>query len=274
METKEYPLKNLIKNSFSKASKTYDSNSKLQKEVAFDIVNKNLECLSDLDENSIVADVGCGTGNVTENIKKLYPNLKIISSDLSTDMLKESKRKMNGQFITADYDNFPFKDSSFDVVISSLTYQWAKDGFNSFSEALRILKPGGCFIFSTLGEDSLFEMKECATEAYNKNGVEPNFVEFQKKEQVTTKLDNAGFNNLKIKTYNNIKQHKNLIDLLKTLKNIGASNPHNAGNDKMKNLAAGTALKEASRLYDKRYPLDGGVQATYNIILAHGKKPK
>lgn len=73
-----------------------------------------------------VLEVGCGTGIYTFEMTKYFKT--ILGLDISRGMLKEAKEKIKNQnptsnnvnvtFIAGDAENIPFKDSSFDCVMS------------------------------------------------------------------------------------------------------------------------------------------------------------
>ena len=57
--------------------------------------------------------------------------------------------------VCADALRLPFAEASADIVFSSLMLQWCDDLLIAFREVRRVLKPGGLFIFSTFGPDTL-----------------------------------------------------------------------------------------------------------------------
>ncbi len=285
--------KKAIKRSFSRAALSYDESSDFQWGVARDIWEryKGLPGKSP----GLTLDVGCGTGALVELITKDFPGCikDVIGCDLSHAMLTQARRKQTEQnhcpvspFVTADMERLPFKDSTFDTVLSSLAYQWAPNTTAAFKEAWRVLRPGGVICFSTLGPGTLKEMKECIQEAAK--AVTPRFMELDDEETVRGHLESAGFTRVEIETRPERVTYLDLRHLLTTLKNIGATNPvppeQTTGKTttceitKNENRLTGTYLKAASAIYRKRYPAcpenpDGKVTATYEIILVNGRKP-
>ena len=61
--------------------------------------------------------------------------------------------------ICADTELLPLKSSSFDLIVSSFTFQWCKDLKKVFSDIKKLLTKKGIFIFSTVGPDTLIEVK-------------------------------------------------------------------------------------------------------------------
>ncbi|MFP4695318.1 methyltransferase domain-containing protein, partial [Thiohalospira sp.] len=61
-------------------------------------------------------------------------------------------------FAAADLEALPFPAASFDLVFSNLTLQWC-DPAAAFAEVRRVLRPGGLFLFTTFGPDTLHELR-------------------------------------------------------------------------------------------------------------------
>jgi ubiquinone/menaquinone biosynthesis C-methylase UbiE len=98
-----------------------------------------------------VLDIGCGFGDHVRFLSKKNPK-KIVGFDLSKELidLAKSLKIKNAEFFVWDMNKkFKFKDSSFDIVYSSLAIHYAKDIDKFFKEVKRVLKKGGLFVFST-----------------------------------------------------------------------------------------------------------------------------
>lgn len=100
------------------------------------------------DKNAVIHDAGCGTGQVGKLLKASgYRNLH--GSDFSSDMLAIAKSiGCYLSLVQADYtESLDFKSNSVDGIISIGVY--TKRFKNKFiPEILRMLKPGGCLLFS------------------------------------------------------------------------------------------------------------------------------
>ena len=100
------------------------------------------------DQSAVVHDAGCGTGQVGELLTaEGYTNLH--GSDFSKDMLNVAAgRECYQSLVQADYtEPLDFTDNSVDAIISIGVY--TKRFKNNFiPEMMRMLKPGGCMVFS------------------------------------------------------------------------------------------------------------------------------
>lgn len=146
--------KEKVKKHFSRGAKNYDVNAHLHRRIIDDL----LGFLPNSKPQSI-ADLGCGTGLLTEEIRKKYPRARIMGVDLAPGMIEAARAKdCATELVEADVESLPFKDHEFDLLVSSSSFQWM-DMDKVIREARRVLKPGGQLIFSTFGEGTLAELQ-------------------------------------------------------------------------------------------------------------------
>jgi len=91
--------------------------------------------------SSKVLDVGCGKGIITRNLGKICK--EIIGVDI------EDKRliKEGYKFILIKDEKLPFKDNTFDVVISNQVIEHVNDQDDHIKEIYRVLKDDGvCYL--------------------------------------------------------------------------------------------------------------------------------
>ncbi len=113
-----------VQSAFDKAQPTYDSVATIQQQAAIDLVQQ----LPPLALESIL-DLGCGTGFITDNLLRQYPNARYHLLDLSEQMISSCRHKYQDQqgmiFTTANMDHYAY--SKTDLIISNLAVQWSKD---------------------------------------------------------------------------------------------------------------------------------------------------
>jgi ubiquinone/menaquinone biosynthesis C-methylase UbiE len=103
-----------------------------------------------------VLELAAGTGIVTRRLRDALPaDCGLIASDLNPPMLEVAKSKFKSnekvRFEPADAMSLPFDDSSFDAVACQFGIMFFPEKQRSYEEALRVLKPGGSYIFSVWG---------------------------------------------------------------------------------------------------------------------------
>ena len=101
--------------------------------------------LSLLPREMVVADLGCGTGQV---IAQLAPNVKqVIGVDNSAAMLKAAKKRavefMNVDLRRGDLEALPIDDALCDAALLLLALTYVVDPQTVLHEMSRVLRPGG-----------------------------------------------------------------------------------------------------------------------------------
>jgi malonyl-CoA O-methyltransferase len=150
----------LVRRSFDAASRTYDAAAAVQSEIRARLLER-------LDvvrlQPQVIVDLGAGTGHASRALKQRYRSAQVIALDLSPGMLRESARQQTFlrrfERVAADAHRLPMRDASVDFVFSNLLLEWSHDPDRVFAEVRRVLKPRGLFMFSTLGPDTLKELR-------------------------------------------------------------------------------------------------------------------
>lgn len=99
-----------------------------------------------------VLEIAAGTGVVTRHLANVLPaSTHITATDLNQPMLDQAmalgtSRRVEWQ--QADAMRLPFPDASFDVVVCQFGVMFLPDKVKAFSEARRVLRAGGAYIFN------------------------------------------------------------------------------------------------------------------------------
>jgi len=92
-------------------------------------------------------DVGCGYGEITNELNKIVPTQGI---DISSIVIKKSiKNYPHIQFKQGSATDIPFPDNSFNTIFTGELIEHVPDTSKMFSEFRRILKQGGSLIIIT-----------------------------------------------------------------------------------------------------------------------------
>ncbi|MBX3070637.1 MAG: methyltransferase domain-containing protein [Thermomicrobiales bacterium] len=118
---------------------------------------------AELAGNERVADVGCGTGRVTEQLLELLPDGFVIGIDRSANMVEEARRQIAPRypgrvaFLQRDLLELLPDDIGHpvDVVFSTATFHWIRDHTTLFQRLFAILNPGGRLIAQCGGGPNL-----------------------------------------------------------------------------------------------------------------------
>jgi ubiquinone/menaquinone biosynthesis C-methylase UbiE len=114
-----------------------------------------------------VLEVGCGTGIYSFEMANYFKNISGL--DISRGMLKEARKKIRNQnptlnnvnvtFIGGDAENIPFKDSSFDCVMSINMLEHLDNIHKALEEMKRVVKRDGKIIISIPNGNCKFDIR-------------------------------------------------------------------------------------------------------------------
>lgn len=133
--------KGIDKKRYDRIAKIYDVAELPMEFIAFSTWRKEL---FELVKGERILEVGVGTG---KNIR-YYREWEAIGIDISRKMLekavtKAKKARKSVDLIQADVERLPFKDDSFDGVVSTYVFCSVENPVNGLREVHRVLKPGG-----------------------------------------------------------------------------------------------------------------------------------
>ena len=99
-----------------------------------------------------VLEIAAGTGVVTRALASVLPeSVSIVATDLNQSMLDQAAALGTTRPVEwrqADAMQLPFRDGTFDAVVCQFGVMFFPEKSKAFSEARRVLGPGGVFIFN------------------------------------------------------------------------------------------------------------------------------
>jgi ubiquinone/menaquinone biosynthesis C-methylase UbiE len=114
-------------------------------------------------------ETAAGTGIVTRALTNyLDPGVRIIATDLNQPMLEHAASRLSSERVTwrqANALSLPFEDASFDAVVCQFGVMFFPDRPKAYREALRVLKPGGAFLFNVWDKIEENEFARVTTDA-------------------------------------------------------------------------------------------------------------
>jgi malonyl-CoA O-methyltransferase len=126
-----------------------------------------------------ILDLGCSRGGSFAGLSARYPDAHLIGLDISSAMLLAGQaarpgwrswlglgRQAVAQRLAGDAVKLPLKSQSTAIVWSNLLLHWLDDPLPALAEAHRVLEVGGLLMFSTLGPDSLKELRSAFSDGY------------------------------------------------------------------------------------------------------------
>lgn len=259
-----------VRKAFDKAAPDYDAAAVLQREVGERLLER-LELTAIAPGR--VLDVGCGTGRPTRALVHRYPGAQVIGVDLAPNMLKFARRRpwhapwrKRARFVCADAEALPFAAQGFDLIYASLILQWCEDLDATLLEWRRLLKPHGLLLFSTLGPDTLKELRAAWREVDGYNHVN----RFLDMHDVGDALIRAGFVEPVMDVEELTMTYADAPALMHDLKRIGA---HNVTAGRGRGLMGRGRLSALGQAYE-RWRRNGRLPATYEVVYGTAWAPK
>lgn len=261
-----------VRRAFDRAADDYEQFAVLQNEVCKRLLEK-LEFVKIKPE--LILDAGTGTGSAIPTLFAQYKKAQLVALDLSENMLQKSSRHggifRSPHLVCADIESLPFADNSFDLVFSSLSMQWCNDLNAALLEAKRVLKPGGLFVFSTFGPDTLKELRHSWSKVDDAQHVN----QFIDMHDIGDALLQDGFAEPVMEAEILTVTYDSVDEIMHDLKAIGAS--VTAGKTQQASAVkglGGKAMLQTVRQAYEQFRQENLLPASYEIIYGHAWKPR
>jgi len=259
-----------VRRAFDRAAESYDQFAVLQNEVCQRLLEK-LEIVKI--KPQMILDAGAGTGAAIPDLFKRYKKAQLVALDLSENMLGKVARHGNflrsPHLVCADIEQLPFADNVFDLVFSSLSMQWCNDLNAALLEARRVLKPGGLFVFTTFGPDTLKELRQSWAKVDDANHVN----QFIDMHDIGDALLQDGFAEPVMEAEVLTLTYDTVDALMHDLKAIGANVTTQSKHASRTGLTGKSVIQTVRESYEL-FRQDGLLPASYEIIYGHAWKPK
>lgn len=271
MNNNELPKKHLVARSFGNAAAHYDDVAVLQRQTGDELLDRlSLVTL----QPKRVLDLGVGTGRNLTLLAQRYPDAHMLALDIAPAMLKQARQryqKSSGlkrwlpysktpSYLAGDAEKLPLADNSVDLVFANLALQWC-DPRVSFAEIQRVLRPDGLLMFTTLGPDTLHELRKSWADVDDY----PHVNMFYDMHDVGEAMMEAGLAEPVLDTDRYTLTYDSAMALMKDLKVLGARNV-NAG--RRRGLTGKQTIQQVIDAYEQ-FRRDDFLPATYEVVYGH-----
>jgi malonyl-CoA O-methyltransferase len=254
-----------VRRSFDRAATTYDAAA-----VLHALVRGNLLARLDLMALAprVAVDAGAGTGHASRALKRRYPKSLVIAVDTSQRMLQAAGRQQSWlrRFarVCADAEHLPLADGSVDLILSNLMLQWC-DPDPAFAEFRRVLAPQGLLIFTTLGPDTLRELRSAWAKVDSRTHVN----QFIDMHDLGDALVRAGFASpvMDVERYT-----LTYLDVRRVAADLKATGAHNSTIGRARGLTGRRQFAGLQNAYEA-FRQDGRLPATYEVVFGHAWMP-
>lgn len=220
----------------------------------------------------LALDIGGGRSHIAEHLSK-----EVVERFCLTDVSQQSLRRRRPSEIPthcvlADEEFLPFKENTFDLVVSSLALHWINDLPGALRQIHQVLKPDGVFIGAMVGGETLYELR-CSlqlAETEREGGFSPHISPYTAVTDLGNLLGQAGFNMLTVDIDDIQVHYPGIMEVMTDLQGMGESNC--AWN--RKSLLHRDTILAAAAIYKEMYGSeDGSIPATFEILYMIGWKP-
>ena len=255
----------IVRARFEKAAAGYDAAAVLQAEVRRRLLER-LELLAFRPQQ--VLDLGTGTGHALGPLARHCRPKRLVAVDFAPGMLRQvwSRRLRHVHLAAADAERLPFADKSFDLIFSNLMLQWCPDPDQVFAEVRRIQSGRSVFLFSTLGPDTLRELR-LAWQAVDDYEHVHAFIDMH---DLGDALIRAGFVEPVMDVEKLTLTYDDARSLMRDLGRIGA---RYAGTVRAPGLAGARRLAAVEQAYEQ-FRQAGRLPATYEVVYGTAWTPQ
>ena len=256
-----------IARAFERASASYDAHAIIASTARTEMLAR-LELLAFTPQ--VVVDLGTGTGHAARALKDRWPSANVLAVDRSVGMLREARGRRSWRrrfaLVRADAARLPFASGTVDLIFSNLLLPWSVDLDAQLLELKRVLTPRGYVSFSTLGPDTLRELRSAWGAVDGDEHVHP----FFDMHDIGDALLRAGFADPVMDVDRYTLTYPDVRSLVAELRGLGA---RNALDDRARGLGARGSRVRVEAGYARFKTADGRLPATCEVIYGQAWRP-
>ena len=216
-------------------------------------------------------DLGAHYGAVRARSAPGRGSERVVAVDPSVDFSSTSAEVV---IVAADPDLIPFRDGSFDLVVSALVLHWAGDLPGALVQIRRILKPGGLLLAAMLGGVYARRTSHGADrgELIEEGGASPRVSPTVELGDVAALLLRTGFAMPVADAEKITVTYPDTLALMRDLRGMGETNALAA---RRRTALRRATLARAAAIYGERFGLpDGRIPATFEFLFLTGWAPE
>ena len=254
-----------MRRSFDRAASRFDAAAVLHAQVRDNLIARLAFTAL---EPRVVLDAGAGTAHASRALKRRYPGARVIALDSSFGMLCAASRQRSWlrpfDRLCADAHRLPLADGVVDLIVSNLMLPCC-DPDRVFGEFRRVLAPRGLLTFTSLGPDTLQELRASWAGLDEFSHVD----QFIDMHDLGDALVRSGFAApvLDVDTYT--LTYSDIRGLMTDLKSVGA---HTLAAGRPRGLTGPRRFAAMRAAYDGRRR-DGRLPATAEVVFGHAWAP-
>ncbi len=214
-------------------------------------------------------DLGAHSGALSRALARRPGIERVVAVDPSPAFALRGR----GNRVAADPELVPFREKSFDLVVSALVLHWVGDLPGTLMQIRQALEPTGLFLAAMLGGSTLGELR-CAlleAELAEEGGVSPRVSPAADLADIAALLLRAGFAMPVADAETITVTYSDAVALMHDIRGMGETNALSA---RRRTPLRRTTLAQAVAFYAERFGLpDGRIPATFEILFLTGWAP-
>ena len=270
-----------VRRAFARAAATYDEAAVLQREVGARMAERLAVVRL---APRVILDAGCGTGESLAELSTRYPDALAIGLDVALPMLVRARARQAARttmlarlaarlrgtgapphaLVAGDIAALPIGHACVDLAWSNLALQWLDDLPGAVAELHRVLAVNGLLMFTTLGPDTLKELRT----AFRAADARPHVSRFVDMHDIGDLLVDKGFADPVMHMEYLTLTYQDAGAMMRDLKALGATNALAARPRGMMGRGRLQAVLGAL----ERERRDGRIPATFEVIYGHAWK--
>ncbi len=252
---------------FASAARTYHEESNVQRTVAENLAASMLPG----EEPHSVLEIGCGTGFLTELLRRRFPRALIYAVDIARPMIDLARERIGEcgriRWHVADARQFR-PDRDFPLIISSSALHWMTPVSETVKRLAGMLEPGGNLVSALMVKGTLEELHAARTCVFPDKSAP---VCLPGAEEILEAIEAAGLRTRSSRREVFRERYDSASAFLRSLNRQGVTGAANSGCK----LLTRTELRKLIGYYDDRFAAPaGGVFATYRVLYITTRKEK
>lgn len=260
------PDKAGLRRNFRRRAATYEQYAQVQRAMAGELLR--------LAEASVKAaarllEVGCGTGTLTRELRRLNPRAWLLAVDLDPEILRHARATLAGDegvaWLAMDAEHLCRGD--FDLIIANSVFQWFSRPQATLARYHQMLRPGGLLAFSAMGPATFRELGQAwrqAVPAPEAGPPVPVAARFPDGQKWLAMLRQAGFQEVRLTRELKVVSYPSVLDFLRAIQGTGAVSPR-------PRALTPRRLRRLLTVYQELFG-NGVIPATYELLYLTARK--
>ncbi len=251
---------------FAAAARTYHDESSLQRTVA----SKLAASILPMEQIDCLLEIGCGTGLLTELLRRGLPDAAIHALDIARPMIDQAKDRIGEHRMhwhVADARQF-CPDRDFPLIISSSALHWMTPVSETIKRLAGMLEPGGNFVSALMVKGTFEELHSAREYLFPSKTAK---VCLPPAEEILEAIAAAGLRIESSRQEVLMERYDSACGFFRSLNRQGVTGMA----DNRCSLLNPTELRKLILYYDQQFAAPaGGVFATYRVLYVRARKEK